>query len=215
MRRKGKGGRETNVGVVFLVPVTQLERRSTNKRILCPRWLPYKLRRTLLLPLFVLKHTEDVVKPLQQEPADNGHRYTHSISCVINAVGKVLIAVLDSRVFPPKTTVVCFKLLSWNEIKVSVQTQRLQRSWKHLENSQCTHRITFFVFSPTVFSSMSLYCYGIFQELGKMYPLILTFPLFTMFSSGNKPLVMSQKPQRHLPGERPHPQVDTGSALPL
>lgn len=45
-----EGGREANGGVVFLVPVTQPERRSTNKRILCPGWLPCKLPGTLLPP---------------------------------------------------------------------------------------------------------------------------------------------------------------------
>lgn len=32
------GGRSG--GGIFLAPVTQLKRRSTNKRILCPKWLP-------------------------------------------------------------------------------------------------------------------------------------------------------------------------------
>lgn len=103
------GGREANGGVVFLVLVTQLERRSTNKRILCPGWLPCKLRRTLLRPLFVLKHAEDAARPFQRKAADNGHYYTNSNSCLLNAVGKVLIAVLESWVFSPRSTVVCLK----------------------------------------------------------------------------------------------------------
>lgn len=100
--------------------MTQLERRSTNKRILCPGWLPCKLQRTLLRPLFVLKHTEDAERPLQHKAADNGRYYTHSNCCLINAVGKVLIAVLDSWVFSSKSPVVCFKWQLWNEIKSSL-----------------------------------------------------------------------------------------------
>lgn len=46
----GVGG---NGGVVFLALVTQLERRSTNKRILCPKWLPCKLLSTLIYFAYV------------------------------------------------------------------------------------------------------------------------------------------------------------------
>lgn len=109
-RRGREGGREANGGVVFLVPVTQLERRLTNKRILCPGWLPCKLRRTLLRPLFVLKHTEDAVRPLQHKAADNGHYCTHSSSSLINALGKVLIAVLD-------LDLLFLNVSLWNDIK--------------------------------------------------------------------------------------------------
>lgn len=42
-RGVGVGGNEA---VVFLAPVTQLERRSANKRILCPDWLSCNLSNT-------------------------------------------------------------------------------------------------------------------------------------------------------------------------
>lgn len=64
-RREGAGaeggglGVGGNGGVVFLALVTQLERRSTNKRILCPKWLPCKLLSALIYfvygSVFVLK----------------------------------------------------------------------------------------------------------------------------------------------------------------
>ena len=49
--RAGRAG--DNGGGVFLALVTQLERRSTNKRILCPKWLPCKLLSTLIYFVFV------------------------------------------------------------------------------------------------------------------------------------------------------------------
>lgn len=46
-REEGGGGLIV-AGGVFLAPVTQLERRSTNKGILCPKWLPCKVLSTLI-----------------------------------------------------------------------------------------------------------------------------------------------------------------------
>lgn len=43
-----QGGGDSG-GLVFLALVTQLQRSSTNKRILCPKWLPCKLSSTLRL----------------------------------------------------------------------------------------------------------------------------------------------------------------------